>query len=103
NLVEKGEVIAEEDDGGRIVDFGILSDEVLKENGCHGGDVFMAEAQVGARKTCVAGLYGWHADLATLVDHVPRKDFLGDVHGAFAGFDCRQKDLLLHSRHVERK
>src|SRR5215472_14773194 len=103
NLVEKSEVITEEDDGGRIVYFGIFSDEVLKENGCHGGDVFMAEAQIGAGKTCIAGLYGGYANLATLIDHVASKDLLGDVHGAFAGFDCRQKDFLLHARNIEWK
>src|SRR5262249_11534544 len=80
DLVDESEVIAEEDDGGRIVYFGVVADEVLKEDGCHGSDVFMAEAQIGARKTCITGLYGWHADLTTIVDHVPRKDFLGDVH-----------------------
>src|SRR5215469_666389 len=65
DLVEKSEVIAEEDDGGRIVYFGIFSDEVLKEDGRHGSDVFVAEAQIGAGKTCIAWLHRWHADLTT--------------------------------------
>src|SRR5215467_5985926 len=72
DLVEKSEVITEEDDGGRIIYLGIFSDEVLKEDGRHGSDVFVAEAQIGAGKTCIAGLHRWHADLTTIVDHVPR-------------------------------
>src|SRR5262249_3268310 len=89
DLIEKGEVITEEDDGRRIIYLGIFPDEMLEEDGCHGCHVLMAEAQIGASKTCIAGFHRWYANLTTIVDHVPRKNFLGNVHGAFAGLDCR--------------
>ena len=58
HFVEEGQVVAEEQDAGGIVDLGVLAHVALEENGRHGRDVFVAEAQVGAGEAGVAGLYG---------------------------------------------
>src|SRR5579862_9592082 len=58
NFVQKGQVIAEEENGRRIVDLRILADVVLKEDGRHGCDVFVAEPQIGAGKASITGLNG---------------------------------------------
>ncbi len=56
HLVEKCQVIAEEQDAGGIVDLGVFADIALEEDRRHGRDVFMAEAQIGAGKSGVARL-----------------------------------------------
>ena len=63
----------------------------------------MAEAQIGARESGVAGLYRLDADLVGAVHHVARENLLRDGHGARLGLDRRQKNLALQARHVERK
>src|SRR5258708_2199218 len=63
DFVEKGQMVAEEEDGTGIVDGSIASDELIEEDRCHRRDVFVAEAQVGARETRVAGLDGGYTEL----------------------------------------
>ncbi len=63
----------------------------------------MAEAQVGARESGVAGLDGFDADLAGAVQHVAGEDLLGDGHRPWLGLDGRQKHLALEARDVERE
>src|SRR5262252_557597 len=76
HLIEKRQVVAKEQNRRRIVDLRILADVVLKENCGHGRYILMAEAQVRAGKTGVAGFHGRHSNTAGLVDHVPGKDLL---------------------------
>ena len=96
-------MVTEEDDAGAVVHFGVLADKMLKENGRHGRDIFVAEAQVGAGKTGVAGFHVSYAGLILLVEHVAGEDLLSNSHGPLAGNNGRQKDLLLHAGHVERE
>src|SRR6478672_2282781 len=56
HFIEEGQMVAEENDGGGIIDLGIFSDVTLEEDGGHGGDVLVAEAQVGAGEAGVSGL-----------------------------------------------
>ena len=56
DLVEKGQMISEENDGRRIVDLRIFADVTLEENRRHGRDVLVAEAQIGTSETGIAGL-----------------------------------------------
>src|SRR6266566_4255237 len=103
DFIEKGEVIAEEEDACWIVHSGILAHVALKKNGGHGSYVFVAETQVGAGKAGVAGLDAGHAGLSLVVEHVPRENLLGQRHGTLFRFDRGQKHLLLHARDVEGK
>src|ERR1700687_5617510 len=80
DLVEKGQMITEENDGRRIVDFRILADVTLEENRRHGRDVLVAEAQIGASESGISGLDRRYPDFPLLVDHVPRKDFFCQRH-----------------------
>src|SRR5581483_9003829 len=56
HVVQEGEMVAEEQDGGGIVDLGVLAHEVLEKDGGHGGDVLVAEAEVGGCKPCISRL-----------------------------------------------
>ena len=56
HFIQKGQVIAEEDDGGGIVDVGVFAYVALEEDRRHGRDVLVAEAQIGAGEAGVAGL-----------------------------------------------
>ena len=84
-----------------IVDRLVLAEEVLEEDGRHGRDVFVAEAQVSAGKSGVAGLHRVDANLVCAVQHVAGKYLLRDGHGPRLGLDRRQENLALHARHVE--
>src|SRR3981081_1482669 len=101
DFIEKREVVAEEEDARWIVHFGILAYVALKKNGGHGGDVFVAETQVGAGKAGVAGLDAGHAGLSLAVEQVPRENLLGHRHRTLFRFDRGQKKLLLHARDRE--
>ncbi len=86
-----------------VVDGLVFAEIVLVENRRHGRDVLVAEAQVGARESRVAGLHRLHADLAVAVQHVAREDLLRDGHRPRLGLDRRQKHLALQARDVERE
>src|ERR1700730_8866970 len=115
HLIEKRQVVAEEQNACGIVHLSIFTDIALKENCGHRGDVFMAEAQISAGKTSIAGLdRPWDlwsramlrctgADARTYlgIQHVARKNLLRQRHGAPSRFDRRKKNLFLHARHVE--
>jgi hypothetical protein len=102
-LVQEGEVVAEEHDGAGIVDRLVLAEEVLEEDRRHRRHVFVAETQIGARESGVAGLNRFDAHLVRAVQHVAREDFLGNGHGARLGGDGRQENFALHARDVERE
>src|SRR6266699_801754 len=109
DLIQECQVVTEEKDRRRIVYLGIFAHVMLEENRCHRSDIFMAEAQVGARKTSIAGFHRWDTHFAILVQHVAGKDFLGQRHwtcGAGAltrSLDRGQKNFLMHASHVERE
>src|SRR5262249_54389517 len=103
DFIEKGQVIAEEENGCGIIDLGVFPDVVLKEDCSHRRDVLVAEPQVGASKTCVAGFDGRNTNFSLLVQHMARKDLFGHSHRARTCLDWRQKDFPLHARYVERK
>ena len=110
-------MVTEKQNARRVVHLGVLAHVALKENGGHGRDVFVAEAQVGAGKAGVARLHAWDAHVPLFVDHVPREDLLAQCHrwGAKAtnvarhpeklksGLNGREKYFLLHARYVEGK
>src|ERR1035441_3882099 len=102
HFIEEGEVIAEEQDGAGVGDRRVLAQKMLEKNRCHGRDVFMAEAQVGASEPGVARLDRLDTNMIGIAQHVTREDLLGDGHGARLGVDRRQKNLALQARHVER-
>src|SRR6202043_205074 len=77
DLVEKGQVITEENDGRRIVDLRVFAYITLEENRRHGRDVLVAEAQIGPSESGIAELDRRHPDFTLFVDHVPRKDIFG--------------------------
>src|SRR5262249_25080012 len=60
NFVEEGQMVAEEDNSRRIVDFGVFAEKMLEEDSCHRRDVLVAEAQIGSGKTRVARLHVRH-------------------------------------------
>src|SRR5262249_20139433 len=103
DFIEKGQVIAEEENGCRIIDLGVFPHVVLKEDCSHRCDVLVAEPQVGASKTCVAGFDGKNTNFSLLVQHVARKDLFGHSHRAWTCLYWRQKALPLHAPYVERK
>ena len=86
-----------------IGDRRVLAEKVLEENRRHRRDVFVAEAQIGARESGVAGLYRLDADLVGAVHHVARENFLRDGHRPRLGLDRRQKNFALQARDVERE
>ncbi len=96
-------MVAEEHDGLCVSDRLCLAEEVLVENRRHGGDVLVAEAKIGARKTGVARLYRLDADLVSTVQHMAREDLLRDGHRPRLGRDRRQKNFALHARDVKRE
>ena len=59
---KKRQVVAEKEHRAGIIYRRISSDQLIEENRRHGGDVLMAEAQIGARETGVAGLDRMDAD-----------------------------------------
>src|SRR5262249_34110601 len=100
-LVKKSQMVAEEKDGCWMVDFGVFAYKVLKEDGRHRGDVFVAETQISAGKAGVARLHVTHALLVLSIQHVPGKDFLRDGHRPLSSLNRGEKHSLLHPRHVE--
>src|SRR5208337_877984 len=103
HFVQKREVVAEEHDRARIRDRLVLAEKMLEENGRHGRDVFVAEAQIGAGESGIAGLHGLDANMIRVTQHVTRENLLRDRHGAWLGVDRRQKNLALQARDVERE
>src|SRR6266699_2189544 len=109
DFIQERQVVAEEKDRRRIVYFGIFAHVVLEEDRRHRSDVFMAEAQVSPGKAGITGFHCCDAHVAILIQHVARKDCLGQRHrpcgaGTLArSFDRRQKNFLLHARNVERE
>src|SRR3989442_5082673 len=77
DFIQERQVIAEEQDRRRIVYLGIFADVVLEEDRRHRSDIFMAEAQVGARKASIAGFHRWDTHFAILVQHVVGKNLFG--------------------------
>src|SRR5271157_1479736 len=103
HFVQKREVVAEEHDRARIRDRLVLAEKMLEENGRHGRDVFVAEAQIGAGESGIAGLHGLDANMIRVTQHVTRENLFRDGHGARLGVDRRQKGLALQARDVERE
>src|SRR5438034_7219748 len=65
NLVEESQMIAEEEHRSGIVDWGVVSDQLVEENRGHRSDILVAEAEVGAGKAGVTGFDCiWRALLA---------------------------------------
>ena len=76
----------------------------------------MAEAQVGAGETSIAGLHLFDTDFALFIQHMAGKDLFGQCHRRWVirarlpnhlqlGFllDRREKNLPLHARYIEWK
>src|ERR1700757_4016232 len=59
DFIQERQVVAEEQDRRRIVYLSLFAHVVLKKNRRHRSDVFMAEAQVSARKASIAGFHRW--------------------------------------------
>ena len=72
-------MVAEKQDAGRIVHLGVFADKVFEEDGRHGRDIFMTEAEVGARKSGITRLHKRHARLVLLIEHVAGKNLLRDI------------------------
>src|SRR5229473_534524 len=64
-------------------------------------DKFMTEAKISVGKTGVARLHPFDTSLARPIQHVPGKNLLGKRHRPRLGINDRQRDLLLHSRHIK--
>src|SRR5579862_7485063 len=101
DFVEKGEVVAEEDNASGIVYPGVFADVVLEENRGHWRDVFVAEPQVGFGKAAIARLHGSDSGFASFMEHVASKDFFGDGHGPVCSLNRRQENFFLHTGDVE--
>ncbi len=78
-------MIAEKEHRARIIHRRVFSDKLVEKDGRHGRDVLMAEPEISARETGVAGLHRVHSDSTVASDHMPRKDFLGERHRALCG------------------
>src|SRR6516164_1800356 len=76
---------------------------MLVEDGRHGRDIFMAETQVRARESGVAGLYSLNTYMVRAAQHVAGEDLLGDSHRPWLGLNRRQKHFTLQSRYVKWK
>ena len=56
HFIEEGEMVAEEADAGSVVHRNILADILLIENGSHGRDVLMTEAQIDGSEPRISRL-----------------------------------------------
>src|SRR5712692_7048802 len=111
HFVQKRQVVAEENDRRGIVHRSIASRQLIEEDGCHGRDVFMAEAQIGASESGVSRLHSLDAWLfffnpvsvntASRANHVAGENFLRQRHGTLLVLNRRQEDFSLHAGHVE--
>ena len=102
HLRQKRQMIAEEEDGLRIVDRLALANELLEEDRRHRRDVLVAEANVRTHETLIAGLHSRNADLLLRrIEHpVPREDLLGYRHRALLRRHDRHCNEPLQPRHV---
>ena len=116
-LVEESEVIAEEENAGRIVDLSVFADVALEENRGHRGNVFVAEAEIGTGEAGVAGLDSFTFNPRTCrallgctggdarahigIQHVAGEDFFCQRHGPFCRFNRWQENFFLHAGYVE--
>ena len=83
DLVQEGQVVAEEENGVRIEDFRVGAQLLLEEDGGHRGHVLVREADVGAEEARLAGFGPVGADPigGRVNDPLPRKDLLAEGHG----------------------
>ena len=110
DLVQEGQVVAEEEDCGGVEDLRVGAQLLLEEDGGHRGHVFVRESDVGAEEARFAGFGVVGADLVGGGVHDPLagEDLLAEGHGAGGGGRVRgrrprrrQRRLPLQPRHVE--
>src|SRR5579885_1379594 len=103
DVIQERQMIAEETDGRSVVNRNILPDKLLVEDRSHGRYVFMAETQIDARETRIAGLYSFNPNLAISLHHMSCENLLRQRHRPLLGRNRRQEYSSLHARHIERK
>ncbi len=96
------QMVPEHEDRARVVDLGVLADELLEEDRGHRGYVLVAETDVGQDEPLVAGLHGGDANppFRGIHDPAARENFLAQRHRALGGAGRREHHLTLESRDV---
>ena len=84
HLVQKRQVVSEEEDGVRVEHPGVRSELLREKDGRHGGHVLVREADVRAEEACLAWFRPVGADPVGSRVHDPlaREDLLAEGHGA---------------------
>ena len=86
-VAEEGEVIAEHQDRARVEHLLVRSHELLEKDRRHGGDVLVAEPDIGDHEPFVSRLDRRDADrpLGGIHDPMAGDDLLAERHGARRG------------------
>src|SRR5690348_16887930 len=70
HFIEERQMIAEKQNGGRIIDLRIFSYVVLEKDSRHRRYILVTEPQIGPRKTGVPRLHRGYAHFAFSINHV---------------------------------
>ena len=103
HFIQERQVVAEKKNGRRIIHFGVLANITFKEDRCHWRDVLVAEAEVSTREAGITRLYRPDSYTSAWVYHVAGENFLRQRHRTLASCNRRQKNFLLHARHIKWK